>query len=151
VDIRRVEEFAHGVLDRTVRCEEIERPARVLSGDFLPDWSEDWVLIERERFRQLRLHALEAICEQLTLAGRYGQAIDAGLAAVAGEPLRESAHRALIRAYLSEGNRVEALRQYELYRGLAHTELHVQPSPRMRALFAEATQSRTGGPGRRDG
>ncbi len=27
-----------------------------------PDWYEDWVLIEREHFRQLRLHALEALC-----------------------------------------------------------------------------------------
>jgi DNA-binding SARP family transcriptional activator len=137
VDVRWVEELAHGVLDRRVRCEDIERPARSLSDDFLPDWPDDWVLIERERFRQLRLHALEALCEQLTQAGRFGQAVDAGLAAVAGEPLRESAHRVVIQAYLAEGNRGEALRQYELYRKLAKTELRVAPSPRLRALFAD--------------
>src|SRR4051794_14897664 len=33
-------------------------------GDLLPDWYDDWVLIERERFRQLRLHALEALCRR---------------------------------------------------------------------------------------
>lgn len=138
VDLHRVEELAHALLDRRVACDDMNRPAQSLSGDFLPDWTDDWVLIERERFRQLRLHALEALCEELTLAGRFGQAVDAGLAAVAGEPLRESAHRAVIKAYLAEGNRGEALRQYELYRTLAHTELRVAPSARMRALFAAA-------------
>lgn len=141
VDIRRVEELAHRLLNRSIRCEEIDRPVHSLGGDFLPDWPEDWVLIERERFRQLRLHALEVLCEQLTLAGRFGQAVDAGLAAVAGEPLRESAHRCVIKAYLAEGNRGEALRQYELYRRLAHTELHVAPSPGMRALLTGPTAS----------
>ena len=42
--------------------------------------------MERERFHQLRLHALEALCDRLTTAGRYGEAIDAGLAAVTAEP-----------------------------------------------------------------
>jgi DNA-binding SARP family transcriptional activator len=137
VDIRRVEELAHGVLDATLRCEDIKRPANALGGDFLPDWSDDWVFVERERFRQLRLHALESLCEQLTAVGRFGHAVDAGLAAVAGEPLRESAHRAVIKAYLAEGNRGEALRQYAFYRKLLFTELRTAPSPRMRALFAE--------------
>lgn len=139
VDLHRVEQLAYDVLDRRVDCRDVDRPVQSLSGDFLPDWTDDWVLIERERFRQLRLHALEELCEQLTLAGRFGHAVDAGLAAVAGEPLRESAHRAVVKAYLAEGNRVEALRQYELYRRLAHAELRVTPSAAMRALFAEPT------------
>jgi DNA-binding SARP family transcriptional activator len=134
VDLHRVEHLAHGLLDRSLDCEEVRRPARVLGGDFLPDWPDDWALVERERFRQLRLHALEAVAEQLTEAGRFGQAIDAGLAAVAAEPLRESAHRVVITAYLAEGNRGEALRQYEIYRRLAAVELGVAPSPRLRAL-----------------
>lgn len=37
-----------------------------LAGELLPDWYDDWVLIERERFRQLRLHALDALCEAPT-------------------------------------------------------------------------------------
>src|SRR5436309_7742296 len=32
------------------------------AGELLPDWYDDWVLIERERFRQIRLHALEELC-----------------------------------------------------------------------------------------
>jgi DNA-binding SARP family transcriptional activator len=69
------------------------------------------VLVERERFRQLRLHALEALCRRLTGDGLHAEAVDAGIAAIAAEPLRESAHRALMSAHVAEGNRGEAMRQ----------------------------------------
>jgi DNA-binding SARP family transcriptional activator len=108
----------------------------LLASDLLPDWYEDWVVLERERFRQLRLHALEALCQRLTGAGRYGQAVQAGLAAVAGEPLRESAHRTLIQAHLAEGNPGEALRQYRLYTRLLADELAIEPSAAIRAMVA---------------
>jgi DNA-binding SARP family transcriptional activator len=146
VDIRQADRFAHAVLERHVSLDHAERPALQLGGDFLPDWPDAWVMIERERFRQLRLHALEALCEQLTLDGRFGQAVDAGLAAVAAEPLRESAHRVLIAAYLAEGNKVEAVRQFRFYQQLAQQELDVQPSALMRDLFtaSEAQQARCG-------
>jgi DNA-binding SARP family transcriptional activator len=105
------------------------------SGDILPDWYEDWVLAEREHFRQLRLHALEALCEDRTAEGRFVDAIEAGLAAVEGEPLRESAHRALIKAYLSEGNAGEALRQYDYFRRVLSEQLRLEPSALMDELM----------------
>lgn len=105
-----------------------------LAGDLLPDWYEDWVLAERERIRQARLHALEALCIQLTRAGRFAEAVDVGLSAVAGEPLRESAQRTLIEAFLAEGNRTEAVRQYTAYRRLLLDELGLEPSPAMASL-----------------
>jgi DNA-binding SARP family transcriptional activator len=105
------------------------------SGDLLPGWYDDWVLIERERFRQLRLHVLEFLCQRLAAVGRFQAAVEAGLTAVAAEPLRESAHRALIRAHLAEGNRVEAIRQYRLYRELVREELGIDPTTQMEDLI----------------
>jgi DNA-binding SARP family transcriptional activator len=104
------------------------------SGEILPDWYEDWVLIEREHFRQLRLHALETLCEQLTAAGRFAEAAAAGVAAVQAEPLRESAHRILIKTFLAEGNRCEALRQYDYFEGLLGEQLGLAPSRLMADL-----------------
>ena len=75
------------------RTGEATRLHRLLTGDLLPDWYEDWVVVERERIRQLRLHALEALGQRLIDQDRPAQAIEAGLAAVAADPLRESAHR----------------------------------------------------------
>lgn len=107
-----------------------------LALDLLPDWYDDWVLLERERFRQLRLRALESRCARLTSVGRLDEALEAGLLAVAGEPLRESAHRALVRLHLEEGNASEALRQFQLCRRLLLEQLGVEPSPRMLELVA---------------
>lgn len=101
---------------------------RSLTADLLPDWDEDWVVAERERVRHLRLHALETLCEGLTARGRYAEAIEAGMAAVESEPLRESAQVMLIRAHMAEGNVVEAIRQYASYRRLLTDELGIVPS-----------------------
>jgi DNA-binding SARP family transcriptional activator len=103
--------------------------------DLLPDWYDDWLVIERERFHQLRLRTLELICERLTASGQFARALDIGLAAVAGEPLRESAHRALVKVHLAEGNFAEARRQFDLYRRLLHDQLGLAPSPQMVELL----------------
>jgi len=134
VDLRESARSAQEIL----RGEATDGAVRVnglTAGDLLPGWYDEWVVTERERFRQLRLHALERLCEQLTDEGRYGQAIEAGLAAVSSEPLRESAHRVLIRTYLEEGNRGEAIRQYEACRQVLRRELGIEPSPVTQALL----------------
>lgn len=86
-----------------------------LCADLLPGWYEEWLLPEQERYRQLRLHALEAASALLLAAGHSFEALSAGLLAVACEPLRESAHRCVIAAHLAEGNTSEALRQSNAY------------------------------------
>jgi DNA-binding SARP family transcriptional activator len=103
--------------------------------ELLPGWYDEWVLVERERHRQLSLHALESLCEHLASTRRYGPAVLAGLAAIDREPLRESAHRALIKVHLAEGNAGEAVRRYRLYEKLAARELGVAPSAMMRTLL----------------
>jgi DNA-binding SARP family transcriptional activator len=135
VDYRRAVAMARVVFDRSRPCPVDVVDGRYFHDDLLRDWYDDWVLIERERFRQFRLHVLEALCERFTDEGRYAHAIDAGIAAVIGEPLRESAQRVLIRAYLAEGNRQEALRQYHSYQILLHEELAVSPSPPLQELM----------------
>jgi DNA-binding SARP family transcriptional activator len=109
--------------------------ARVL----LPDWYDDWVVIERERLRQLCLHALEQVSTDAREQGRYAQATEAGLGAVALEPLRESAHRVVIEAYLAEDNASEALRHYQLFERLLDSKLGLRPSPRLQELVRVLT------------
>lgn len=106
------------------------------AGGILPDWDDDWVVVERERFRQLRLHALEQSCVELARMGRFGDAIEAGLAAVREEPLHETAHRILIETFLAEGNRAEALRQYAHYTAVMRADLQLEPSADVTALVA---------------
>jgi DNA-binding SARP family transcriptional activator len=112
----------------------------LLHGDLLPDWYDDWVALERERFRQLRMHALERLSERLAAAHRFGEAVEAALTAIESEPLRESAHRALMRVYIAEGNRSEALGHYRAFRRMLDDELGLAPSELMETLVAAITQ-----------
>jgi DNA-binding SARP family transcriptional activator len=134
VDVREMELGAHRLQDETDECEEQDLDSIMRSGDLLPGWYEDWVVTARERFRQLRLHALESSCGRLILAGRFGHAVQAALVAIQEEPLRETAHRALIQAHLAEGNAFEAVRQYRTYTRILWEELRLEPSPQTKAL-----------------
>lgn len=120
---------------RSSSCQEADLDLLHPSAELLPGWYEDWVLVERERLRQMRLHALEILCERLTARGRLGPAVEAGLAAVTEEPLRESARRVLVTAYIAEGNAGEGIRQYEDYRRLLSDELGLEPSPQMEEVI----------------
>jgi DNA-binding SARP family transcriptional activator len=105
------------------------------ASDLLPAWYDDWLIIERERHRQLRLHALERLSAWYTARGQFATAIEAGLRAVAGDPLRESAHRCLVRAHLAEGNVSEAVRQTRSYlKLLGEAGLPARLSPHMEEL-----------------
>jgi DNA-binding SARP family transcriptional activator len=134
IDVRETAAATHALLEGRA---DPAADYSALARELLPDWYEDWVLMERERLRQLHLHALELLCQTLSQAGQHTQAIQAGLAGVRGEPLRESAQRVLIEAHLREGNRSEALRQYATFRKLLRAELDLEPSPALRAIVEE--------------
>jgi DNA-binding SARP family transcriptional activator len=106
-----------------------------LTHELLPDWYEDWLSADRERLRQLQLHALEALSTRLRGRHEYAQAIEVAGMAVAAEPTRESARRELIKAHLAEGNMDEALRQFRLFRRLLVGEFGVEPSRGLVALL----------------
>jgi DNA-binding SARP family transcriptional activator len=128
VDLREVVEVARAVLDGDPIPEPRRAVRRLISEDLLLGWYDDWVLLERERLRQLRLHALEQLSARLLAAGDTAAAVEAALEAVTVEPLRESAHAALIRAHLAEGNRAEATRQLHHLSTLLRKELGEEPS-----------------------
>jgi DNA-binding SARP family transcriptional activator len=87
-------------LARTLICEPTAHaldklPVLVQHTDLLPDWDEDWVIVDRERYRLLRLQALESAAQALRDQHRWGEALLAALAAAHSDPLRESARRLL--------------------------------------------------------
>jgi DNA-binding SARP family transcriptional activator len=149
VDVRELTRWAEQALDPDVLVDGLVSPQVAVRGELLPGWYDDWVLLERERLRQLRMHAFEALADKLARAGRYGEAVQAAYAAVRDEPLRESAHRAVIRVHLAEGNLAEAVRAYCAFRELLAAELNVAPTRQMEELIAGArgrVHVRTRGP-----
>jgi DNA-binding SARP family transcriptional activator len=137
VDLREAAAQADRWMSGRPTAADLASGTRALEAELLPDWYEDWVVAERERFRQLRLHALEAVVERMIERGRSGDALLAALAAVLADPLRESAHRALISVHLAEGNLGEAIRQLRRYERLLAEELGIAPSGRLAALIGQ--------------
>ncbi|MGW2250038.1 AfsR/SARP family transcriptional regulator [Kitasatospora sp. NPDC001660] len=121
---------------------------RVLFGggrrELLPGWYDDWVLLERERLRQLYLHTMEELSRRDLRAGDFAGALEAAHVALRAEPLRESPHRLLLEIHLAEGNYSEAIHTYHAYRILLHRELGVNPSPGMRRLLDAAVEAAPG-------
>ena len=115
----------------------------LLDHDLMPSWDEDWLLMERERQRQVRLHAAEALSQALRAQGRHAEAVQAALTAVRAEPMRESAQRVLIEAHLAEGNVSEALRQAAGYRALLAEELGLAAGAEFEALLAGQLHARS--------
>jgi DNA-binding SARP family transcriptional activator len=72
--------------------------------DLLPGWYDDWVILERERITQLRMHFLEAIVDRLVSAGGHAAALDIAFRLIAADPLRERSFAALARVYEAEGS-----------------------------------------------
>jgi DNA-binding SARP family transcriptional activator len=137
IDVREAVATARRLVSPSAELSDLDVRGLPFSGDILPDWYDDWVVIERERFRELRVHALEVVCARLTSVGRFGEAMEAGLAAVKGEPLRESAHRAVISVHLAEGNRAQALAEYRRFRARLDRDVGLAPSAHMDELIGE--------------
>jgi DNA-binding SARP family transcriptional activator len=107
----------------------------LLSADILPGWTAAWIAVERERFRQLRLHALEERSLRLSAAGRHADAVALAEVAVHAAPSRESARRALIEAHLAQGNIAAAVAEYDAYEELLRSSVGGPTSNGLDALF----------------
>ena len=96
----------------------------------------EWAQIERQRLRHLYLAALFHLTRAADLRGDTAAAITHGRRLTTLEPLREDAHRLLMRVYLASGNRGKAIEQYRICQGELSTELNVSPTRETQALYA---------------
>lgn len=116
-----------------------QRPALLdllRTAELLPGWYEDWVMAEQERWRQLRLKALERLASQYLERGEIDRAADAAGIAIAIEPLRESAQRLLLQAHIADGNYAQALQAFESFKSRLRKDYGVEPSAQITNLMA---------------
>jgi Bacterial transcriptional activator domain len=102
---------------------DLPRARALLAADILPGDPAPWLAVERERFRQIRLNAMEELSAALSAAGRHAEAVAVADDAVRTAPSRESARRALIEAHLAQGEIAEAVAQYDEYQELLRSSV----------------------------
>ena len=128
---------------KSLAREELLAAPALLGEDLLVGRYDEWVVYEAERWKQLRLHALEAVATRLTEMGHISEALETALLCVEADPLRESAHTVEIAAHLAENNRSEAIRTYKRYSATLYKELGLEPSEGLTSLVPSAATTVT--------
>lgn len=143
VDVTELSGLANRLIHHPTGDDLDHLPKLIRSAELLPDWDDEWVAADRERFRLLRLEALERAASALIERSCLGDALIAALASVQSEPLRESCRRLVVEVHLKSGNVAEALRSYYGYRTLLRDELGLAPSRLMQHLVAPLAMKTT--------
>jgi predicted ATPase/class 3 adenylate cyclase len=112
----------------------LERAVSLYRGPLLEGCAEEWAFQERQAREQAYLQALERLAEQALAGGEPGVAEGYLRRAVAVDPLREGAQRALMQTLAAGGNFAAALLTYRELRLRLHRELNAVPDPETKAL-----------------
>jgi DNA-binding SARP family transcriptional activator len=136
-----VDAVAFERLVREGSAEALARAVELYRGDLLEGLAfrgalfEDWLLAERERFRELALEALAGLLAFKRAAGAADAALQTGLRLIALDPLQEPVHRTLMRLYAQLGRRGSALHQYQVCVSVLQRELGVEPEEETKHLY----------------
>lgn len=98
---------------------------------------EEWLVLQREALHQQMLHLTDVLAAAHERRGAFGQAQIYARRALALEPWREEAHLQLIRLLALNGQKSEALTQYESCRRLLEAELGVEPGEAIETLMGQ--------------
>lgn len=111
--------------------------ARLYRGGLLDGCDDEWVREERERLRRRHLEALIELAAVHEAAGELNDAVEVAERLLGDDPLREDAHRLLIRVHSQRGDRAGAVRAYHRCATTLERELGVEPSATTQRLYRE--------------
>jgi len=126
----------------------LERAGELYRGEFLEGFAlneqayEEWLRAERAELHERAIAALMSLLRRYLDDGNAARGVPVARRALALDPLRETAHRALMRLYADTGDRALALKQYQSCRNTLNAELGVQPETKTRELYEEIRQER---------
>jgi len=118
----------------------LQKAVALYRGEFLEGMSftgEDWCSWRREELEQHCLAALQALGDLRMQRKAYAEALEAYRRLLTRDPLREDAHRAVMRCLALMGDRNAALRHYQSMAALLRDELGVEPVVETRELYRQ--------------
>ena len=134
VDVQEVEEQRNAI---SIIDPDIYR------GDLLQDFYDEWVLEEREHYRDLFINILQKNIQSLKANGEYQRAISLAEKIISIDSVNEQAYQQLIFCQHALGNRSEALKSYEECARQLMDQLGVEPSEDTIALYEQIKKSTT--------
>lgn len=118
----------------------LHRALNACSGPFMDGVTADWVLTERERLFNVQIRGLTILMHWLGQHRQYEDALEIGRRLLAADPARESAQCEVMWLYVLNGQRAQAIRQYQEFRSWLKVELDIEPMPETRALYDHIRQ-----------
>ncbi len=118
----------------------LEQALHLYRGDLLPTCYEEWILPERDRWRQQFLQAAERLVTLLEEERETAAAIVAAQQLLRQDPLHEATYRHLMRLHAARGERAAALRVYHLCARRLERELGTGPSALTQEIYAALMQ-----------
>lgn len=91
--------------------------------------------LERERLRARYLNLLMYLADYSYSKGDYAPCLDYTRRLLDKDPCREDAHRLIMRCYVRQGERAQALRQYRLCQDMLRAEFDAVPERATTALY----------------
>ena len=111
-------------------------------GDFLADFTlpdspefDNWVMAERERYRQLAVRGLTTLAQQHARRNEWPAALTTITRAIDLDPLREDVQATAMQLQYLSGDRTGAIRRYEQLRKLLDDELGLPPTVETQAVY----------------
>ena len=124
-----------------------EEALALRDGELLAGLEEDWVLAERDTYRERLAARLGALADAAEAGGDGAAAVRLTREQVALDPYSEERGRALVRRLAAEGDRAAALAAHERLRERLRTGLGIAPSAETRALAEQIRAAeQTGSP-----
>lgn len=123
----------------------LEDAAELYRGDLLAGFYDDWLLVDQQRYRERYFSLLAFLANLHKSRGDFDRAVVFARRLALHDPLREEAHREVMRLCFLAGRANEALLQYEVCYSALQDELGVEPQPATTELFESiAAQRRSG-------
>jgi DNA-binding SARP family transcriptional activator len=108
------------------------------SGPFLnEDVYAEWSYFRREELLKTYIIMCDTLAENYLQSQNYEAAAKWATAILQVDRCDEEAHRQLIKSYMAQGRRSEAMRQYQRCQRVLSKELGVQPAPETQRLYQE--------------
>jgi LuxR family transcriptional regulator, maltose regulon positive regulatory protein len=119
------------------RIDFLNQALLLMKGPYMADLDAEWAVSDRLKFQDIRQELLVELAGLYLKTGQARKCLGAASAALDFDPLLEAAHRLAIQAYASLHDLVGMTLQYRRYQQLLMTELGLQPSSEMNALYAQ--------------
>lgn len=139
MDSRDFTEIVHSIsIEEPMSVATARRLRKILdacSAPYMDGVTSDWVLAERERLFNLQIRGLTILMHWLGQKRCYEDALEIGRNLLAADPTREAAQCEVMWLYVLNGQRAQALRQYQDFCDWLKRELDIEPMLETQALY----------------